>query len=175
MNPFDIIIIVILGYSLVRGVFRGLVKEVSSIVGVLGGFYAAFTYYTMLAKILSGLIKEPAYLNILSFLIIFCSVLIIVGVLGIIIKYLLNIAFLGWVDRIGGVGFGLVKGVLIVSILFISLTAFLPKGSPFLKNSMLAPHVSWVSEKMAKVVSKEMKQDFMAKLGELKKTWKIPN
>jgi len=175
MNPFDIIIIVILGYSLVRGVFRGLVKEVSSIVGVLGGFYAAFTYYTMLAKLLSGLIKEPAYLNILSFLIIFCSVLIIVGVLGIIIKYLLNIAFLGWIDRIGGVGFGLVKGVLIVSILFISLTAFLPKGSPFLKNSMLAPHVSWVSEKMAKVISKEMKQDFIAKLGELKKTWKIPN
>ncbi|MGD9324868.1 MAG: CvpA family protein, partial [Desulfobacterales bacterium] len=34
MNPFDIIIIVILGYSLVRGIFRGLVKEVSSIVGV---------------------------------------------------------------------------------------------------------------------------------------------
>ncbi len=175
MNPFDIIIIVILGYSLVRGIFRGLVKEVSSIIGVLGGFYAAFTYYTMLAKLLSSLIKETAYLNILSFLIIFCSVLIVVGILGIIIKYLLNIAFLGWVDRIGGVGFGLVKGILIASILFITFTAFLPKGSAFLKNSMLAPHVSWVSEKMAKVVSKEMKQDFMAKLGELKKTWKIPN
>ena len=175
MNPFDIIIIVILGYCLVRGVFRGLVKEVSSIIGVLGGFYAAFTYYAMLAKHLSGLIKEPAYLNILSFLIIFCTVLIIVGILGIIIKYLLNIAFLGWVDRMGGVGFGLIKGVLIASVLFITLTAFLPKGSAFLKNSMLAPHVSWVSEKMVKVVSKEMKQDFMAKLGELKKTWKIPN
>jgi membrane protein required for colicin V production len=175
MNPFDIIIIVIMGYSLVRGIFRGLVKEVSSIIGVLGGFYAAFTYYTILAKLLSGLIKETAYLNILSFLIIFCGVLIIVGILGVIIKYLLNIAFLGWVDRIGGVGFGLVKGILIASILFITLTAFLPKGSAFLKNSMLAPHVSWVSEKMAKVVSKEMKQDFMAKLGELKKAWKIPN
>ena len=175
MNPFDIIIIVILGYSLVRGIFRGLVKEVSSIIGVLGGFYAAFTYYTMLTKLLSGLIKETAYLNILSFLIIFCGVLIIVGILGVIIKYLLNIAFLGWADRIGGVGFGLVKGILIASILFITLTAFLPKGSAFLKNSMLAPHVSWVSEKMAKVVSKEMKQDFMAKLGELKKAWKIPN
>jgi len=129
----------------------------------------------MLTKLLSGLIKETAYLNILSFLIIFCGVLIIVGILGVIIKYLLNIAFLGWVDRIGGVGFGLVKGILIASILFITLTAFLPKGSDFLKNSMLAPHVSWVSEKMAKVVSKEMKQDFMAKLGELKKAWKIPN
>jgi membrane protein required for colicin V production len=175
MNPFDIIIIVILGYSLVRGIFRGLVKEVSSIVGVLGGFYASFTYYPKLAKLLSGLIRETAYLNILSFLIIFCSVLIIVCILGIIIKYLLYIAFLGWVDRIGGVGFGFIKGILIASVLFITLTAFLPKGSAFLKNSMLAPRVSWVSEKMAKVVSKQMKQEFIAKLGELKKAWKIPN
>jgi len=173
MNPFDILIIVILGYSLVRGLFRGLVKELSSIIGVLGGFYAAYTYYNVLAGLLSRLIHDISYLNILSFLIIFCGVLIIVGVLGVIIKYLLNIAFLGWIDRIGGVVFGVLKGVLIVSILFITLTAFLPKGTAFIKNSELAPHVSWISEKMANVISKEMKQDFNAKLGELKKAWKI--
>ncbi len=165
---------VILGYSLVRGLFRGLVKELSSIIGVLGGFYAAYTYYKVLAGLLAGLIHDTSYLNILSFLTIFCFVLIVVGVLGVIIKYVLNIAFLGWVDRIGGVVFGVLKGVLIVSILFITLTAFLPKGTAFIKDSQLAPHVSWVSERMAKVISKEMKQDFRAKLGELKKAWNIP-
>jgi len=175
MNPFDILIIVILGYSLVRGLFRGMVKEISSIIGVFGGFYAAYTYYMVLAKLLSGLIHDVSYLNILSFLIIFCCVLIIVSVLGVIIKYLLNIAFLGWVDRIGGLIFGIIKAILIVSVLFISLTAFLPKGSSFIKNSVLAPHVAWVSETMAKVVSKQMKQDFMTKLGEFKKSWKIPH
>ena len=175
MNPFDILIIVILGYSLVRGLFRGLVKEVSSIIGVFGGFYAAYTYYKIVAKLFSGLINDVSYLNILSFLIIFCGVLIVVSVLGVIIKYLLNIAFLGWVDRIGGLIFGITKGILIVSVLFISLTAFLPKGSAIIKNSELAPHVSWVSENMAKVVSQEMKIDFMTKLGELKKAWKMPN
>ena len=175
MNPFDILILVILGYSLIRGLFRGLVKEISSVIGVFGGFYAAFTYYMVLAGLLAGLIQDVSYLNILSFLIIFCSVLIVVSVLGVIIKYLLNIAFLGWFDRVGGVIFGLAKAILIVSVLFISLTAFLPKGSAFIKNSVLAPHVSWVSEKMAKVVSREMKQDFMSKLGELKKAWKIPH
>jgi membrane protein required for colicin V production len=128
----------------------------------------------VLAGLLSGLIHDTAYLNILSFLIIFCGVLIIIGILGVIIKYLLNIAFLGWVDRFGGVVFGVLKGILIVSILFITLTAFLPKGTAFIKNSELAPHVSWISEKMANVISKEMKQDFKAKLGELKKVWKIP-
>jgi membrane protein required for colicin V production len=175
MNPFDILILVILGYSLVRGLFRGLVKEISSIIGVFGGFYAAYTYYTVLARYLSGLIHDASYLNILSFLIIFCFVLIAVSILGVIIKYLLNIAFLGWVDRIGGFVFGITKAVLIVCVLFISLTAFLPKGSSFIKDSVLAPHVSWISEKMARVVSKQMKQDFMTKLGDLKKSWKIPN
>ena len=124
---------------------------------------------------ISGLIHDVSYLNILSFLIIFCCVLIIVSVLGVIIKYLLNIAFLGWVDRIGGLVFGIIKAILIVSVLFISLTAFLPKGSSFIKNSVLAPHVAWVSETMAKVVSQQMNQDFMTKLGEFKKAWKIPN
>ncbi|CAB1071480.1 colicin V production protein [Alkalispirochaeta odontotermitis] len=173
MNLFDILIIVILSYSLIRGLFRGLVKEISSLIGVLGGFYAAYTYYKHLASLLSGLIQDTSYLNILSFLIIFCGVLIVVSMLGVVIKYLMNIAFLGWVDRVCGVLFGFAKGMLIVSVLFISLTAFLPKGSTFIKKSVLAPHVSWVSEKMAKVVSQEMKQDFMSKLGELKKAWKI--
>ncbi|MGD8291467.1 MAG: CvpA family protein, partial [Desulfobacterales bacterium] len=80
-----------------------------------------------------------------------------------------------WVDRLCGVGFGLVKGILIASILLITFTAFLPKGSAFLKNSVLAPHVSWVSEKMAKVVSKDMKQSYTAKLEILRKTWEIQN
>ncbi len=173
MNPFDIVTIIILGYSLIRGLFRGLVKEMASIVGVLGGFYAAYTYYMVLGRLLSRLIKNTAYLNILSFLIIFCAVLIAVSVLGVIIKYLLNIAFLGWVDRIGGVVFGAVKAMLIVCILFITLTAFLPRGTPLIKNSVLAPHVSWVSENMAKVVSREMKLDFMSKLRDLKQAWKM--
>ena len=174
MNPFDIFIIIVLGYSVVRGLFRGLIKEVSSIIGVLGGFYAAYSYYPMVAKWISGLIINPSYLNILSFLIIFCSVLIIITILGVVIKYLLNVAFLGWVDRICGVGFGLIKGVLIVTVLFIILTTFLPKGAPLIKKSVLAPHVIWISEKMVNVVPKEMKKDFSGKLNEFKKAWKIP-
>ena len=174
MNPFDILIIIIIAYSLIRGLFRGLVKEVSSIIGVLGGFYAAYSYYPMVAKLLAGLIVNSSYLNILSFLIIFCSVLILISILGIVIKYLLNVAFLGWIDRACGLGFGLIKGLLIVTVLFIILTTFLPKGAPLIKKSILAPHVIWISEKMVNVVPKEMKKDFFGKLDEFKKAWKIP-
>ena len=173
MNPFDIFIIIVLSYSIIRGLFRGLVKEVSSIIGVLGGFYAAHSYYPMAAKLLAGIVKDQSYLNILSFLIIFCGILIVISILGVVIKYLLNVAFLGWIDRICGVGFGLIKGVLIVTVIFIILTTFLSKGTPLIKKSILAPHVIWISEKMVGLVSDDKKKDFFTKLDEFKKAWKI--
>ena len=172
MNPFDMLAIVILAFCVIRGIFRGLIKEISSIIGVLGGFYAAYTYYPAPAGLLARWISDPATVNIFSFLLIFCTVFLAISMVGVVIKYVLNIAFLGWVDRICGSAFGLLKGILLVSVLLIILTTFLPTNPPLVKNSVLAPHFSLVSEKMARVVSKEMKQQFAEKIEELKKSWK---
>jgi len=173
MNLFDMLAIVILAFCVIRGLFRGLIKEISSIIGVLGGFYAAYTYYTFPAGLLARWVSDPAHVNIVSFLLIFCIVFLAISVLGVVIKYVLNIAFLGWFDRVCGTGFGLLKGILLVSVLLIIFTAFLPKGAPLVKDSVLAPHISLVSEKMVRVVSRDMKQQFAEKIEELKKSWKM--
>ena len=171
MNPFDILMLIILAYGLIRGIFRGLVRELASIVGVLGGFYAAYSYYPHVARLISAWITNPAYLNILSYLIIFSVVVVIVGILAVVIKYLLNIAYLGWVDRVSGALFGVLKSVLVISVVFIVLTAFLPKGSPLIKDAMLSPHVAKLSEVMAKVLSKDMKENFSLKVKDLNQSW----
>ncbi len=171
MNYLDIIIVVILCYCVIRGVFRGLIKELSSIIGVFSGFYAAYTYYTVVAKPLSEWISNQGYLNILSFMLIFCVVFLVISILGVIINYLLKLAFLGWFDRFCGAVFGVMKGLLIVSVILIALTTFLPKGTPVIKDSLLSPHVTLVSEKMIKVVPKDMKDAFTTKIMELKKEW----
>ena len=175
MNPFDILVVIIVGYGLVRGLFRGLVKEVASIIGVLGGFYLAYSYYRLLGIHLGLLTSNESYQMIIGFLIIFCGVLILVAGLAMMIKYLLKIAYLGWADRIGGLIFGGLKAVLIISILFLILTAFLPKDAGLMKKSILAPHIAKVSEKLALMVSSEMKNNFTTRLKDLKKAWKILN
>lgn len=174
MHAFDILIVTILVYGLIRGVFRGLVREISSIIGVLGGFYAATTYYPYVAKSISMWIANPAYLNIFSYMAIFSVVVMIVAILAVVIKYLLNIAYLGWVDRICGALFGMLKGLLVCCVLFIVLTAFLPKGAVFVKNAALSPYVATVSEVMATVISKEMKENFVAKVKDFRKSWQTP-
>ncbi len=173
MNKFDIIMIVITGFCLVRGLFRGLIKELSSIIGVIGGFYAATTYYRFLADYLSRWKIDPVYANILSSLILFCAVFFIISILGVLIRYILNLALLGWADRGLGAGFGVVKAVLIGAALLAIFTRFLPVGASMVKDSKLAPHIMMVSENMIKLVSRDIKNEFTSKIGGLKKAWNL--
>jgi membrane protein required for colicin V production len=172
MNALDIFMGVIFGFCLVRGIFRGIVKEITSIVGVFVGFYAAYTYYPVVGNWLSCLIINKAYLNIASFFITFTILFLAVGFVGVVLRYLLKAVALGWADRILGCTFGFLKAVLIVSVLLVPLTTFLPQKSPVMKDSLLAPHVSTLSEKMVAIVPKEMKQKFGDKINALKEAWK---
>jgi membrane protein required for colicin V production len=99
-------------------------------------------------------------------------VYIIVSVIGVMIKYFMNIVFLGWTDRLCGAFFGAVKDVLIAAVLILILTTFLPKNTAILKDSFAARHMMTVSATMAKVASKEMKALFGPKMKELNKSWK---
>jgi membrane protein required for colicin V production len=171
MNYFDIVCILILGFCLIRGIFRGMIKEVAAIVGVIGGFYGAYAYYPNVGGYLTRWVSNEAYRHILSFMLIFCCILILVNVVALIVKYLLNVVFSGWLDRALGAGFGLVKALLIVCVLFIALTSFLPKGAPLIRDSVLSPHISAASEVLVSVVSNEMKQQFSRNVDELRKVW----
>lgn len=171
MNILDILIAVIVGFCLIRGIFRGIIKEVTSILGVFVGFFIAYNYYPVVAHFLSRFIVKP-YLNIVSFVLVFTVLFLGVGFVGVILKHVLKAVALGWADRILGGTFGFVKAILIVSVLMVPLTTFLPQKSPFIKDSLLAPYVSFISEKMVTIVPKEMKQKFGDNLSALREAWK---
>ncbi len=171
MNPFDILLAVVGIYCLIRGVFRGLVKEVSSIIGVVGGFYAGYTFYPSLAGLIGKVFSNPAYARLVAFLLIFVLVYLAISICGVITKYFMNIVYLGWTDRIGGALFGLAKAVLIAAVLVMVFTAFLPRNTPLIKESMFARPIMLVSEIMAKVTSANLKRPFMANARVLRQKW----
>jgi membrane protein required for colicin V production len=160
MNLLDILLVLIIAYCLVRGVFRGLVKELSSIIGVLGGVYAAYSYYDHVAKLLSKWITNPIYLNLLSCIILFFSVYLMVSIIGTMIKYLMNIVFLGWTDRICGAFFGALKGALICAAFILVLTTFLPNNTPLLRESLAVRRLMKVSTTLVKSASNDVKEVF---------------
>ncbi len=175
MNPFDIAIIVVITFCLIRGAFRGIIKEASSIVGVIAGVWAAYSYTESLSQAIEKfghIFPNPSYVNIFSFLVLFCFVFAAVSALGVLIKYLLKIFFLAWVEKIFGAGFGFVKGFMIVSVLLLILTTFLDPGTSIIKNSILSPYVTTAAETMSRFASKDMRHKFSSKLEVAKKSWR---
>ena len=171
MNFFDIAILIVLGVCLIAGIYRGPLKEFFSLSGFLAGAYVAFKYYEAVGKWLSDWISNGAGFSILVFLIVFCEIYIIIIVLGIIARHLIKTEpSLRTVRVFGGI-MGLLKGIFIVSVILIALTAVLPKGVSLIEKSTLCPYVAEISEAMTEIVSEEMKKKFTDNLADLKKVW----
>ena len=172
MNLFDIFLILIVLFFVIRGIFRGLIKETASFLGVACGYYAAYSYYPLLSRPLTAWISHPDYCNLISFLIIFVAMTLIVSVLGVIIKYLLNISPLGWIDRTCGAGLGFIKSVLILAVVLIGLTTFLPKEGDVVQSSAISPYILKISSQITRIAPTRIQSRFLKNLNDLKKYWK---
>jgi membrane protein required for colicin V production len=160
MNAFDIFIIIIVAFCLIRGFFKGLIGELAGIIGVIAGFYGAMKYYPMLAVYTKQWIHTTGISNLLAFFILFCTILMIIILISVIIRKFLSIILLGWMDRACGLVFGAAKGLLIVCVIFLVMTSFLPKATGIIKDSTLAPYVAETSKVLTIFVSKTIHLDF---------------
>ena len=173
MNGFDLVVLIIVSFCLIRGAFKGLIREVSGIIGVIAGFYGANTYYPVLSPYTGRFLTSPGIGDLVSFLVLFCIILILVGLLAVLIRKLLNLVFLGWVDWTFGLAFGAAKGALIVSVLFILLTTFVPGHSKVLSSSVSAPYVGQIAKAMTVFISDNMmKTSFLKRWEGIKTYWK---
>ncbi len=136
MNWIDAIIVVILILSLVMGFINGLVKEVASLAALILGIWGAIRFSTFTAgKLYDYFDMTGRYVGIIAFLVTFGIIVVIIHFIGILADKVVNAAALGFVNRILGIVFGLLKSVLIMSVFFVILNAvdarrqFLPKAT----------------------------------------------
>lgn len=172
LNPFDMVVVVILGFCMISGAFRGIIREAAAISGVLGGFYAAFVFYDRLAPVFSGFIENPHYRYVAAFLLLFFGVFAAAMLLGMLIRAMVQLMLLGVVDRICGALFGAVKGVIIAALIFVLLSAFLPDTSKgVVGDSALAPHINTVAFGIMRVIPEEARSAFVERIREMKRKW----
>ncbi|MFP4668657.1 MAG: CvpA family protein [Desulfosalsimonas sp.] len=173
LNPFDMVVVIILGYCVIKGAFRGIIREAAAVVGVLGGFYAAFMFYENIAPAFSGLTDNMNYAYFAAFLLLFCAVFAAVLFAGMLVRAVVQLMLLGVVDRALGSLFGAVKGVIIVSLLFFLLTFILPQGTStdLIRDSKLAPYVNSATAGIVRVIPEDARRAFAARLKELKLKW----
>lgn len=171
MQILDIVLCVIIGFLGIRGTFRGLVKEIASILGLLLGFVLANSYHAQLSPLLEEYLGGPGLAHLVGYLGIFLGTVAAIFLLATLIRKILKLIRLGWLDSIGGGALGILKGLLLCSIVIMALTAFLPAKSEILTRSQVVPHINTFNTLLSNALPKEMRDQFLERSQELQKTW----
>jgi membrane protein required for colicin V production len=155
----DIVFALIVLISIILAVTKGLMREIVSVVALIGGFVLAVLYYPVPAWWFKNLLKTDALADLTGFLVIFIGCLVIGGVISLLINKFIKAASLEWVDRLLGALFGLLRGWLIASIIVLALVAF-PVQEGLLARSVLAPFLLAGARAAVMVVPPELKAKF---------------
>jgi membrane protein required for colicin V production len=142
MNGIDIAILVILCGFLLKGLLRGLLKEVCSLAGLFVGAFLAFRYHGPLAEALLKQVDLPTEIAVaITFTVLFLATMIFFMVLGFLLSRIVKLLFLGGFNRLIGGFFGLSQGVLLLAVLLFALSLRpLPWGmDKVMKQAYLAP------------------------------------
>jgi membrane protein required for colicin V production len=164
MNILDIIILVVMIFFIVKGVFRGLIREVASLSGIILGFWLANAFQPQVTALLKPHLPATQYLPIISFAAIFMIILVLCNVLGWAIKLFFDKVFLGWLDKTLGAGLAVLKGVILTYLVIVLLTFFLPARTPLIAESVLAPMIIVSYQSVVGLISPDHYEKWKEKL-----------
>ncbi|MDP3680725.1 MAG: CvpA family protein [Flavobacterium sp.] len=119
MGFLDIILGVLLAFALYKGIRNGLFVELASLVSLLAGIYFAIKFSSFIKEILAGFVKwNPNTIQVIAFILTFILVVIGISLLGKFLTGIADFAFLGWLNKLGGGFFRVLKTILIIGIVF---------------------------------------------------------
>jgi membrane protein required for colicin V production len=160
INGLDLIFGALLLFFLVRGIVRGFLREVASILGIIFGFVAANKFYGLVQPMTGRFISNPEYALVAAYLIVLFSVVLVVYLITAILRNIFDLTLLGKLDRFAGGAMGTVKGGILCAIILIVLTTFLSPGSDILIESKLAPYVNKLTGTLSTLLPTTMKKSF---------------
>jgi membrane protein required for colicin V production len=154
-NWVDYIILVIIGLSTVVGVFRGFIKEAISLLVWVAAIFVAIKLFPPLGQYIHKHgINSIIVSNIIAFVGLFLITLLIGLIINIVISLLIEKTGLNATDRLLGIVFGLVRGVLLVAILLMFVTLSSLHQADSIKQSKLASTFLPISDWLSKFVPK---------------------
>ena len=153
MAILDIILLLCFIPAIVGGISKGFVKQVVNLAAILIAAWAAFHFSTVLAEWLSQYITlEMSVLNVISFVLIIIVVAVVLNLVGSLITNAMKAMSLGFVNRLLGLVFAVLKVALILGLLillFETLNSSLQLVSPeATENSVVYNILRDIAEKI---------------------------
>ena len=118
MNYLDIIFLVPLLFAVYRGFKKGIIHMAASLAALVLGIFGAIKLRPMFASLLDSIFDiSPDYMNVIAFSVAFVSIVMVVHLLAFLVEKLIKAVALNLVNRLLGMGFGLLVTAFVISMI----------------------------------------------------------
>lgn len=120
MSFIDIIFAALLGYAIYKGLKNGLFVEVASLLALIVGIFIAIKFSHIVRAVIETKVSwDPKYIEITAFALTFIAVVIVIHLSAKLLTKIVDFAYLGWINRLAGAGFSILKTILALSIVIL--------------------------------------------------------
>ncbi len=120
MSTPDIIILICFLPAIISGIMKGFIEQAVALVSLILGAWLAFKFSTVVSGWLQPYFEvSETVLNVISFAVIMVAVVLVLFVLSKILTGVTKLVMLGWLDRLLGLVFALLKAGLLIGIAII--------------------------------------------------------
>jgi membrane protein required for colicin V production len=162
LTGVDVLILVVLLGSTVIGALRGFVREAVSVVFWILAVWGAWQFGPVVEPHLGGLLADPSIAPWVGRLVILVLILLVGWVAGMLLSYFTRSIGLGPLDRVIGVLFGVVRGMVLVGLMIIGGELLHMNQEDWWNRSKLVPYGETVGDWLRAMVGE--KGDPWAKL-----------
>ena len=168
LGHLDYAIIAVLLISASLSLIRGFTKEVLSITGWIVSGYAAIFFGPSVKPLLAGYVSIDWVVNGGAMLLVFLVTLIAFSIGGAFIAKTMKASPLGPLDRTMGIIFGALRGVFIVCMTYLGVSAVIPEDDhpDFIKDARLRPMLQTGSKAVVAIVPLDRLPLNLAGIGE---------
>lgn len=170
MTVLDYFVLIVVVASVASGATRGILKGIISVASALAGLVLAAQFYAYAAIPFGAVEVSAQWSSLLGFVTILVMVLAAGGLVTYWLRARLKRARLRWMDHLMGGVFGLVRGWLISSAVYLALTAF-PLRLSAVEQAVLAPVLLEGTHVVAYLTSQDMRQRFSSGYETVKELW----
>lgn len=118
MNVLDIILLLCFVPAIIGGLRRGFIAQVVAIISIILGIWLSFKFSAVLSGWLGQWIEAgEQVLHVISFAVIMILAILALAAVGKLIEATVKIILLGWLNRLLGLIFALLKYALIIGLL----------------------------------------------------------
>lgn len=166
------VLALVIASSVLAGLSAGFARVAVGFAAMIIGMFCGFWFYGIVAAYVLDYVSLRAIADLIGFFVILAVVLVLGAVVGRILAKFFKWVGLSWLDRLLGGVFGIVRGFIIAAAMVTVLLAFAPSPPPAsVVDSKLLPYVINVSDVLAALTPREIKDSFYTTKDKVKEIW----